>query len=99
MVLKVSSPSLWTSPYSDYQSKLFEIIKTKYEDEGLNFVQISNWLNENQYKTPRGKVFSPKGQNVFSIYRKKIKSIERFSRENDTEVLSTGVDVINYVPD
>ena len=24
----------------------------------MNFVQISNWMNENNYLTPRGKVFS-----------------------------------------
>ena len=96
MVLQVSSPNLWTSPYSDYQSKLFEIIKTKHEDEGLNFQQISNWLNENHFKTPRGKVF--KQNHVWSIYTKKKMSIQRFSRENDTEVLSTSVDVVNYVP-
>jgi hypothetical protein len=57
MVVRVTSSNLWTSPYSDYQQEVYDLIKTKH-DEGLNFVQISDWLNDNEYKTPRGKVFS-----------------------------------------
>ena len=97
MVLEITSPNLWTSPYSDHQQTLFGIIQHKHEVEGLNFVQISEWLNENLYKTPRGKVFTQ--SHVWSIYTKKKRSIQRFSRENDTQVVSTGIDVINYVVD
>ena len=97
MVLQVSSPNLWTSPYSDYQSKLFGIIKTKHEDEGLNFVEVCNYLVSKGYQSPRNKDLTQ--SHVWSIYTKKKRSIQRFSRENDTEVLSTSVDVVNYVPD
>lgn len=97
MVLEITSPNLWMSPYSDHQQTLFGIIQHKHEVEGLNFVQISEWLNENLYKTPRGKVFTQ--SHVWSIYTKKKRSIQRFSRENDTQVVSTGIDVINYVVD
>jgi hypothetical protein len=97
MVIQVSSPNLWTSPYSEHQQTLFGIIKTKHEEEGMNFVQISDWLNENQFKTPRGKVFTQ--SHVWSMYTKKMRSIQRFSRNFNQDVLDTGLDVINYVVD
>jgi hypothetical protein len=97
MVLVITSPNLWMSPYNEHQQTLFGIIQHKHEVEEMNFVQISEWLNENQYKTPRGKVFSP--SHAWGIYTKKMRSIQRFSRENETQVVSTGIDVINYVVD
>ena len=97
MVVVVTSPNLWMSPYSEYQQTLFGIIQNKHEVEGLNFVQISDWLNENHYQTPRGKVFNQ--SLAWSMYTKKMRSIERFSRDNDTQVVSTGIDIINYVVD
>ncbi len=95
MVVVVTSPNLWISPYSEYQQTLFGIIQHKHEVEGMNFVQISDWLNENHFKTPRGKVFTQ--SLAWSMYTKKMRSIKRFSRENDTQVVSTGIDIINYV--
>jgi hypothetical protein len=97
MVLVITSPNLWMSPYSEYQQTLFGIIQHKHEVEGLNFVQISDWLNENHYQTPRGKVFTQ--SLAWSMYTKKMRSIKRFSRDNDTQVVSTGIDIINYVVD
>lgn len=97
MVLEITSPNLWISPYNEHQQTLFGIIQQKHEVEGLNFVQISDWLNENHYKTPRGKVFTQ--SHAWGIYTKKMRSIKRFSRENDTQVVSTGIDIINYVVD
>ena len=97
MVLVITSPNLWMSPYNEHQQTLFGIIQHKHEVEGLNFVQISDWLNENHYKTPRGKVFTQ--SHAWGIYTKKIRSIQRFSRDNDTQVVSTGIDIINYVVD
>lgn len=97
MVIRVTSSNLWTSPYNDYQQKLFDIISTQHEKMGKNFQEISDWLNENQYKTPRGKVFTQ--SHAWSIYTKKKRSIQRFSREFELEVLSPDLDVINYVVD
>jgi hypothetical protein len=97
MVVVVTSPNLWISPYSEYQQTLFGIIQHKHDVEGLNFVQISDWLNENHYQTPRGKVFTQ--SLAWSMYTKKMRSIKRFSRDNDTQVVSTGIDIINYVVD
>jgi hypothetical protein len=95
MVLVITSPNLWMSPYSEHQQTLFGIIQQKHEVEGMNFVQISEWLNENQYLTPRGKVFTQ--SHAWSVYTKKMRSIKRFSRDNDTQVVCTGIDIINYV--
>mgnify|MGYP000660156791 CR=1 FL=1 len=97
MVIRVSCSNLWMSPYSEYQQKLFDIIREQHEDQKMNFVQISDWLNENHYQTPRGKVFNQ--SLAWSMYTKKMRSIERFSRDNDTQVVSTGIDIINYVVD
>ena len=94
MVVVVTSPNLWISPYSDYQQTLFGIIQHKHEEEGLNFVQISDWLNENHFKTPRGKVFNQ--SLAWSMYTKKMRSIQRFSRENELKIKSSGIDVVNY---
>jgi hypothetical protein len=97
MVLRLNSSNLWTSSYNDYQQELFDIICSHHEKMGKNFQEISDWLNENQYKTPRGKVFTQ--SHVWSIYTKKKRSIERFSREFEPEVLNADLDVTNYVVD
>jgi hypothetical protein len=96
MIIRITSSNLWTSPYNDYQQKLFDIIRELHEDKGLNFVQISNWMNENNYLTPRGKVFSQ--PLVWSMYTKKKRSINRFSRSFEPEIISTELDVVNYIP-
>jgi hypothetical protein len=96
MVIRVTSSNLWTSPYSDHQQNLFNIIREFHEDRGMNFVQITQWLNDNNYLTPRGKVFSP--NHTWSIYTKKKRSIKRFSREDLSEVISSDFDVVNYIP-
>jgi hypothetical protein len=96
MVIRITSSNLWTSPYSDHQQKLFDIIREQHEDKGMNFVQISNWLNENNYLTPRGKVFSQ--PLAWSMYTKKQRSINRFSRPVEMDVIKSEVDVVNYIP-
>ena len=62
----------------------------------MDFKQISDWLNGNGYKSPRGMVL--KENHVWSIYMKKRKSIQRFSREYDPEVTDMKVDVVDYLP-
>lgn len=97
MVIRVTSSNLWLSPYNDYQQKLFDIIREQHEDRKMNFVQISNWMNENNYLTPRGKVFSQ--QHCWSIYTKKKRSLNRFSRSFEPEIINSKVDIVNYSPD
>lgn len=48
--------NLWASPYSVYQHFLYDKI-VELRTEGMNFKQIADWLNDNNYKTPRGKKF------------------------------------------
>ena len=79
--VELKSSNLWVSPYSPYQHELFDIISKFHENQGWNFKEISDWLVENNYHTPRGKVFTH--THVWSIYVKKIKSVTRFSREFD----------------
>ena len=97
MVIRVSCCNLWMSPYSEYQQKLFDIIREQHEDQKMNFVQISKWLNENNYLTPRGKVFSQ--PLAWSMYTKKQRSLRRFSRSFEPEIINSNLEVVNYVTD
>ena len=90
------SSSLWVSPYSQYQHQLFDIIKTRYEDQGHTFVEICNYLISNGYKSPRNKDLKP--NHVWSIYNKKKKSIQRFSRVFDPVITDVKLDLIDYFP-
>jgi hypothetical protein len=67
-----------------------------HEVEGWSFQQISDWLIDNNYLTPRGKFFTHK--HVWSIYMKKIRSIQRFSRVYENKITDMRVDVLDYVP-
>ncbi|MFM6948777.1 MAG: hypothetical protein ACKOWQ_07185 [Aquirufa sp.] len=75
---------------------MFDIITKFHEVDGWNFQQISDWLVENNYSTPRGKVFN--NSIALSIYKKKSRSIERFSREFDHTITDMGIDVVDYIP-
>ena len=66
--VKITAPSLKQIKYSPYQQELWGIIKEKH-DSGMGFHRISNWLNENGYKTTRGHEF--KNSHVHSILKKK----------------------------
>jgi hypothetical protein len=94
--VQLTSSNLWTSPYTPYQQELYDIICKLHEEDGWDFKRISDWLNGNGYKTPRGKVFYK--NHVWSIYIKKNKSIERFSREYDHMITDMKVDVVDYIP-
>jgi hypothetical protein len=96
MTVVLTSSNLWMSPYSSRQTELFQLIKTQHEDGGKNFQQISDWLNENGYKTTRGKVFSQ--GHVWSMYKKKTKSNERFGREFVPSFRSVTIDVLDSLP-
>ena len=55
---------------TDYQNEL--------HDSGLGYRRIAYWLNENQYKTPRGHEF--KNNQVHSILKKRRIGLEKISR-------------------
>jgi len=96
MTVDLTCSYLWTSPYSIYQQELFSLICKLHEEDGWDFKQVSDWLNGNGYKSVRGMTF--KENHVWSIYMKKRKSIQRFSREYDPEVTDMKVDVVDYIP-
>jgi hypothetical protein len=96
MVIKLTSSNLWMSPYSSHQTELFHLIKTQHENDGKNFKQISDWLNEHGYNTTRGKVFTQ--GHVWSMYKKKKKSNERFGREFVPYFKSVSIDVLDSLP-
>jgi hypothetical protein len=96
LTVQITSSNLWMSPYSSHQTELYHIIKTQHEDGGKNFQQISDWLNEHSYKTTRDKVFTQ--GHVWSMYKKKTKSNERFGREFVPQFKSISIDVLDSLP-
>jgi len=66
--VEVRFSNLWVAPYSSYQQFLFVTINDLRE-KGWNYRQIADWLNQNDYKTPRGKMFH--GSHAHSIVKKK----------------------------
>ena len=80
MVLKTRN--LLVAPYTEYQQFLHDTIKDLH-NEGLGYRKIAVWLNENGYKTPRGKRFF--NTHVFSILKKKRLRDERLNREVERE--------------
>ena len=95
LTVELICSNLWVSPYSTHQQELFDIISRFYQ-QGWNFKQISDWLVEHGYKSPRDKTF--KENIVWSIYMKKKNSIQRFSRRFDPVITDLRVDVTDYVP-
>ena len=96
LTVQLTSSNLWMSPYSSHQTELFQLIKTQHENDGKNFQQISDWLNDHGYKTTRGKVFTQ--SHVWSMYTKKTKSNERFGREFVPNFKSISIDVMDSLP-
>ena len=66
--LSVRASHLWVAPYSEYQQFLYNTI-SDFREKGWNYVEIANWLNENDYKTPRNKKFL--NAHAHSIVKKK----------------------------
>ena len=62
---------------TNYQDELHDKIK-ELHDNGLGYRKIAYWLNENQYKTPRGHEF--KNNHVHSILKKRRIRNERINR-------------------
>lgn len=69
------SGSLIDKVYTPHQQFLFDTICRLYDDEGLNYKQISDWMNLHNHKTPRGHTFTHK--HTWSIHMKKKRSIKR----------------------
>ena len=96
MEVRITSSNLWLPHYSDYQMELFSIISDLYENHNKTFKQISDYLIDKGYKTPRGYVFS--GKHTWSIYTKKNRSDQRFGRLFQPDIIDMGIDIINSYP-
>ena len=98
MKIRVSmlSSNLWESPYSPLQTQIYNIICRFHDEDGWNFKQISDWLIDHGYKTPRGYTFTH--THAWSIYRKKNISIDRFNRKYPHHITDFRIDNGNYFP-
>ena len=85
------SATLWQAPYSEYQQFLFDTINEMYQ-QGNSYIKIAQWMNQQGHLTPRGSVFKP--NHAWSIHMKKQKSIDRFARSYQPEIIDIGVDII-----
>ena len=77
VAVTVRTMNLHIARLSNYQDKLNDKIK-ELHDGGLGYRRIAYWLNENQYKTPRGHDF--KNNHVHSILKKRRIRNERINR-------------------
>ena len=71
--LELTSQNLVTPVYSVYQQSLYNKILSLRE-KGMNYVEIANWLNDNNYKTPRGRIF--RNNHVHSIVKKRRRHLD-----------------------
>ena len=93
--LEINVADLWVSHYSDHQQYLFETI-TKFRVEGWSYNKISQWFNDNNILTPRGKQFVP--PSVHSIVKKKRISDERFGRTFPLVINEADINIQNTTP-
>ncbi len=93
--LEINVADLWVSHYSDHQQYLFETI-TKFRVEGWSYNKISQWFNDNNILTPRGKQFVP--PSVHSIVKKKRISDQRFGRTFPLVINEADINVQNTTP-
>jgi hypothetical protein len=66
--LHLRASNLLVASYTEYQQFLYETI-SGFVDKGWNFQMIADWMNEKDYKTPRGKRFG--NAHAHSIVKKK----------------------------
>ena len=59
----------------------------------MNFKEIADWLNDNGYRTARGKTF--RNNHTHSILKKKKISDDRFSKEFSSELSNCSLDVFD----
>ena len=81
--VEVRFTNLWVAPYSKYQQFLYDTI-CGFRQKGWNYQQIADWLNQNDYKTPRGKMFH--GSHAHSIVKKKKTREVRLNRRYEPKL-------------
>ena len=93
--IEINIADLWVSHYSEHQQYLYDTI-VKFRDQGWSFIKISQWFNDNNILTPRGKQFIP--PSVFSIVKKKRISNERFNRTFPSKINDADINIQNTTP-
>ena len=76
--VNLRTSNLWVAPYSSYQQFLYDTV-SDFRDKGWTFEKIVDWLNDNGYKSARGKIF--RSSHVHSIIKKKRLRDQRISKE------------------
>ena len=76
--VNLRTSNLWVTPYSSHQQFLCDSV-SDFRDKGWTFQKIADWLNDNGYKSARGKVF--RSSHVHSIIKKKRLRDQRMSKE------------------
>ena len=92
--ISITTTKLWESNYTEYQQYLFNRI-CEYKEKSLTpigYRKISQILNEEGLKTPRGSIF--KNNHVHSIYKKGKIREERINREDIVEVSQPTIELI-----
>ena len=82
--LSVRAGHLWVAPYSQYQQFLYNTI-SDFREKGWNYKKIADWLNENNYKTPRNKKFL--SAHSYSIVKKIENQREKTDNNVSTEIV------------
>ena len=93
--IEINIADLWVSHYSEHQQYLYDTI-LKFRDQSWSYIKISQWFNDNNILTPRGKKFIP--PSLFSIVKKKKISNERFNRTFPSKINEADINVQNTTP-
>jgi len=81
--LTIQTNKLALAPYSAYQNKLHGLI-SEMRNSGYSYNAIANYLNKNNLKTPRGKIF--RNAHAHSIIKKKTIRDNRLNMEDDVQL-------------
>ena len=80
--------NLWVAPYSSYQQLLYGLI-CDLRNKGWNYQQIADWLNSNDFTTPRGHKFL--NAHAQSIVKKKHLRDARLTKRYPPELSNFGI--------
>ena len=69
--------NLWVAPYSNHQQFLYDTV-SDLRDKGWTLEKIARWLNDNGYKSARGKTFG--SSHIHSIIKKRRLRDQRISK-------------------
>ena len=95
--VSIKTTHLWSSNYSEYQQYLFDRIRGYKENHltPIGYRKISQILNGEGLKTPRGNVF--KNNHVHSIYKKGLIREERMNRKDIVEGSQVTIEELKWV--